>query len=392
MGSPNAEGLEFSLIRGGALYRLQERLGLIPPGGLGIARRALLFAAIAWLPVAIGALLAGRALPGQVGEPLLVHYGIHARALVAIPLFVIAQGSADRVLGMLLRYFLTSGVVDAAGAPAFREALRASERLRDSLRGTLVVLGVVGLAVLGAASGFERDELAWAASNEPRPPALSFAAGYYLAVSRPLFAGLLAAWVWRVFLLFDLLRRISRLELRLVATHPDHAAGVGFLERLPAVLMPVVFGLSVVIAARLGHSSVHHGEHLQQMQPIIGAWVVVAILLFLLPLLPFVLRLARLRRQALLDYGALVGRHGRLFEQRWLAADGSDEALLVAPEISAAADAQAVYASAAAVRPLPATLRDVIPYALVITLPFLPVIALEVPLKEVLMRLVSIIA
>ena len=47
MSSASDSGIAFSLIRGGLFHRLQERLGLIPPGGLGIARRAALFAAIA---------------------------------------------------------------------------------------------------------------------------------------------------------------------------------------------------------------------------------------------------------------------------------------------------------------------------------------------------------
>lgn len=392
MSSPNASGIAFSLIRGGLLYRLQQRLGLIPADGLGIARRAALYAAIAWLPIAISAIAAGRAIGGGISEPLLAHYGIHTRCLIAIPLFVVAQGTADRVVQQLLRYFVSSGIIDPAGEPAFRDALRACERWRDSAWGALAILGAAGLAVAGEFSGFERDELAWTTDAARTHASLGFAGNYYLFVTRPLFLGLGAAWIWRIGLLFGLMRRISRLELRLAAGHPDRAAGVGFLDRLPVVLVPVVFGLSAVLASRFAHGIVYHGEHVAALQPIMIAWAAFAIALFLLPVSPLVLRLARLRKQALLDYGALVGRQARLFEARWIEARGDDAALLAAPEISATADALGVYGSVTALRPLPVTLRDLVPYSAAILLPFLPVVALEIPVKDAILKILAALA
>ncbi len=87
-GSP----LEFSLVRDDLPFRLMRRVGLVPKDGLGILRRALFFSLFAWLPIAIWALLRHRALPGpDVEEPLLAHFGVHVRCLVAIPLLIFAR-------------------------------------------------------------------------------------------------------------------------------------------------------------------------------------------------------------------------------------------------------------------------------------------------------------
>src|SRR5262245_22549102 len=76
-----------SLVRGDPLLRLQRRIGLVPAHGLGVARRALALALLAWLPLAAWALLAGRW--SGAGEPLLQHFGVHVRCLIAIPLLVL---------------------------------------------------------------------------------------------------------------------------------------------------------------------------------------------------------------------------------------------------------------------------------------------------------------
>lgn len=66
---------DVSLVRNDLPFRLQRRIGLIPPDSLGAGRRALPWVAIAWLPLVVWAWWTGRALPSQApnAEPLLEH-------------------------------------------------------------------------------------------------------------------------------------------------------------------------------------------------------------------------------------------------------------------------------------------------------------------------------
>ena len=54
--------------------------------------------------------------------------------------------------------------------------------------------------------------------------------------------------LWRYIVWALLLWRIASLELRLVATHPDGKAGLGFLAEYPNAYSMFVFGISSSVA------------------------------------------------------------------------------------------------------------------------------------------------
>ncbi len=104
--------LAASLIRGDAAFRLQRRLGLIPREGLGVGRRAVFYALVTWLPIAVWAWWRGRVLGGALDDPLMHHFGVNVRCLIAIPLLVLAEGVAHAISMRLLPHFVDAGIGD----------------------------------------------------------------------------------------------------------------------------------------------------------------------------------------------------------------------------------------------------------------------------------------
>lgn len=387
--TPEAD-LELSLVRGDVLLGLQRRLGLVPADGLGVGRRALALALFAWLPLAAWALLSGHAPPSGAGEPLLEHFGIQVRCLVAIPLFVLAEGVAHGLTTRLIPHFVRSGLVSEADRPRFREILLGIARLRDRTLPWVVILGaVVAWRALGPA---ESHELIWAGEGAA-PASFAFGGWWFSWVARPIFVALLLGWLWRLILLCVLFLRIGRLELALVPTHPDRAAGLGFLETLPVAFSPVALGISAVLASRWAHDVLYHGVHVQTLRLQMIAVIVLALLLFLAPLLLWLGPLAAAKRRALLDYGALVGQHGRLVRGRWiLRLPPEDDALLDAPEIGPVADTVTLYEAVKKMRIAPIGRASLLAIALPAALPMLPVLAIEIPIRELLMKLLTSLA
>ena len=72
---------------------------------------------------------------------------------------------------------------------------------------------------------------------------------WYWLVCLSLFRFLMFRWLWRVALWWCFLWRVARLDLHLVATHPDGAGGLGYLEVAQTYFAPLVLAVSAVMSA-----------------------------------------------------------------------------------------------------------------------------------------------
>jgi hypothetical protein len=72
---------------------------------------------------------------------------------------------------------------------------------------------------------------------------------WYWYFCLPLFRFLLFRWLWRLGIWWDFLRRVAKLDLHLVPTHPDRAGGLGYLEVVHTNFFPLVFAFSAVLSA-----------------------------------------------------------------------------------------------------------------------------------------------
>ena len=96
---------DFSLVAGGPLYRLARRWGL-PDGSAGFVRLGQTLALLTWLPLLALAPL-GR---DDTAISFLHSLGTHARLLVAIPLFFVAEAAFDTRSRQLIRTIVASRV------------------------------------------------------------------------------------------------------------------------------------------------------------------------------------------------------------------------------------------------------------------------------------------
>jgi len=386
----NTETFGVSLVRGDVLYRLQRKIGLIPPDGPGIGRRALFWSLFAWLPIVLWAWYTGRALPPAAQEPLLAHFGIHVRFLVAVPLFIVAEGMAHGLTMQLLPYFVQSGVVTERALPRFCEVLAGIVKLRDTTVPWIAILAFVVAALTVTDIIREPHEAAWAIEGDGSARHLGFGALWFLYVGRPIYLMLLIGWVWRVILMFLLFRGIAGLDLVIVPTHPDRAGGFGFLERFPKAFAPVALAAGAVLAAGWAHDIVYHGASAQSMQLPMVAFVITSLLVFLSPLLVFAGPLLKAKKQALLEYGALIGRHGKLVRERWIEGrEVKEDAILNAPELGPVADTTSLYEAVKQMRIVPLGKASIAPILLAAAIPMIAVFAIQVPVKDILKMLMK---
>jgi len=365
------------------LMRLLRALRLAPRQGFRAPGRAVLLAALTWLPIAVWAAATGRLAELAWSGGAVRHIELHVRCLLALPLLVLSEPIADRIVGAIVANFPASGLILAADRPAFEGVLASTRRLRDSKLVWGVLTAIVMLSTLLAA---------------PRPldPASTTSNGFghtwSTFVVRPLFLVMLLAWIWRLVLTWILFARIARLDLQLVPSHPDRVGGLGFVQLQPAAFSLVVFTLSGVVCASVAQQIVEQHLPLASFQGPLVALVVLLVVFFLCPLTAFGARLRHTRMRGRFQYGTLAGRHVRGLHMRWVEGKTvEDDAILDAPEIGPAADVATLYELATRMRPLPLSLQPLMAVVLPAVLPLLPVATLEIPLKEILSKVMGML-
>src|SRR6185503_17406820 len=118
-------------------------------------------------------------------------------------------------------------------------------------------------------------------------------------VSVPLFQFILLRWYCRFFLWFWFLWRVSRLDLRLVATHPDRAAGLGFLGKSTNAFAPILFAQGALLAALIASQILYAGQNLMAFKVEIASFLAFFVAIVFSPLAVFTPGLAFAKRQGL---------------------------------------------------------------------------------------------
>lgn len=377
-----AQDIGFALLRDDPPYRWLRRLGLPARQGETVWRRAVGLALVTWLPIVVWAWLRNRVLPGSVPEPLVAHYGVTVTCLVAIPLLILSEAIAQRVIQRVVRQFVLSGQVVEAQEGRFRTILEQVGDFRDRSMPWVLILGLTAALTLSASHS--ADALNWATEQS----SLGFGGLWFLYVARPIYLALLLGWVWRWLLVTLFCMRVARLDLALVPTHPDRLAGLGFLEILPEAFSLCALAASSVVMASWTHGLRFHSQTLQGLQLPFAVFILGTAALMVAPLLAFTPSLLTARRQGLLEYGALVGRHGRLVCRRWIKDEELPPSeLLEAPELGPIADTAAIYDAVRASYISPFSPRVLVRVLVPLLLPALIALGTQLPLRELLLKI-----
>jgi hypothetical protein len=305
----------FSLTQGGPLYRLQVRFGRARGERARILHRALFAMVVAWLPLLVLSIVQGAAYGKQLQIPFLRDFAVNVRFLVALPIFILAESGIDGHWRLLVLHFLHSGLIKEPELSSFEAVIRRVTRLRDSMLPEAIIAAVAYSSFL---IGSHTEVLIGSASNwhtrdSGSSSGLSLAGWWFTIISAPFFRFLLLRWVWRMFLWTLFLRQVSKLNLGLVATHTDMAAGLGFLSMGQKRFGPIVFAGGAVVASQVGNAIAYDGAALEGMKFVLIGYGVLAVLLLVAPPLVTTPTLRNAKTRALLSYGALVTSHNQSF-------------------------------------------------------------------------------
>ena len=378
---------EFSLVRGGPFYRLQEIIRLIDADRWNLGRRILFAIAIGWLPLV---LITAVFDPPDLSS-LIRDYAVNVRMLFAVPVLLAGQLVMEKTFRALTRHIREAGLLAREDLVRMDEVIIARLiRLRDSILPELLILLAVYVHIALIFHARVAIGRPWEIVGSGTNLHASVAGWYYALVSAVIYEFLLMLSVWKWSLWSYFLFRLSRLNLQLVATHPDHHGGVGFLGLSPIAGAPIALTASAAIGSVWRLQILHHGAHLMDYKLQAIVLLVVILLIFMGPLVFFVPRLGRLRQMGILQYGTLAQLHSTYFHQKWiLHRVGREEEFLAAPEVSTLTDLAGSYDNIEHMQPFPLDRGAFVALALAVATPLLPVVLAEIPLSQVLKALLS---
>lgn len=391
--NPARDSPDFTLVHGGAWYRLLRWVNLTDdvPGG---ARRQVMFVALlAWLPLLLLSAFEGRVWRESVAVPFLLDVEAHIRFLVALPLLIVAEFAIHRRLPPILRQFLKRRLKGGDAATRFEAAVASASRLRSSvLAEALLVAFVYGVGVLVVWRHYWALEAAtWYATPSADGSRLTLAGVWYACVSVPIVQFLLLRWYWRLFIWVRFLWQVSRIELRLMPAHPDGTGGLGFLASTGYAFTMFAAAHGALAAGPIASRIFFTGASLPEFANAIGLVVLFVLCVVLGPLLVFAPQLAAAKHAGLVEHGALAERYVGEFEAKWFSRGAPpDEPLVGTADIQSLADLGTAYDVVRTMRIAPITLGAVEALVVATLVPILPLVLTMIPLGELMKKLLGI--
>jgi hypothetical protein len=352
--------------------RLLHQLHLTRPDG---TPRVWLVVLIAWAPLMLGAFV--RVATDHEFPTILLDLSVHTRLLLGIPLLIVAERILEQRCRVAISQLYSGSFADKADLDPIIDR---AERLRDSrlVEVLLVILVLAGgqallwglLGPTGLVAGLDE-------SGE-----LTFTRMWYVTVAWPIGQFLLLRWLWHWLIWSYVLVRLSRLPLRTIATHPDHAAGIGFLS-IPIVgFATFVLAIMTVVASAWETKILEQDAIVQTFVPAFIAFVVLAAVVAFAPLVLFGGQLYRARLREIAQYNDLALDYVREFQRKWIDAHRTSENLIGTPDLQSLNDLCGAYESLVKVRLVPFAPRETIPIIVAALIPMLPLVATAVPFDK----------
>jgi hypothetical protein len=391
-GTPQAP-IDFSLVLGGPVFQLCRRTHLSGDGLEWMFRRVVVSALFAWLPLLFLSMLVGHALRGSLKIPFLYDVEAHVRFLVAFPVLIVAELVVHNRISPLVRRFVQRRIVVTEDLPRFRAAVDSALRIRNSVavEGTLLVL-VYTLGLWIWRSQLALSDPTWYASPGAKGLDLTAAGYWYVFVSIPMFQFILLRWYMRLGIWFRLLWQISRLNLHLIAAHPDRAGGIGFLGGSSYAFGPILFAQGTLLSGLIASRVLYEGRALLSFKMEAAGFVGFFVLVILGPLVMFTRRLERTKGKGSSEYGLMASRYLDGFEEKWIKSRASEtSALLGSADIQSLADLGNAYSMVRQMRLVPFSTLDITRLAAATAAPLMPLLFTVYSAADVAKLLIKII-
>jgi hypothetical protein len=367
---------ELDLTPHGRIERYANKLGIDlykePP-----IKAAIIMAALTWLPLVILTLINGTAIGDSITVPFFKDFPPNVR-------FLIQSIISPRIrIGAV--QFVTRGIITDKHLHEYEQLIKKILRWRDSSYSEVVILLVAYImAYLTLRAGIPAEASTWYLTIDGGERTVTVAGYWYLFISTPIYQFFLYRWIYRYFLWCYFLRKVSKMPLNLISTHPDGMGGLGFLPFTQRVFGVFIFTLSLMFASTYAVRIVYEGMSFLDSKFIFIGMLLFLLILFLFPLGFFAGKLINAKRSGLLKYGSLATDYNRDFDKKWIEkVNPENEPMLGTGDIQSLADLGNSFRFIQEMKMLPIDKDTIVALLISGIIPMIPLLLYEVPVKDI---------
>jgi hypothetical protein len=307
------------------------------------------------------------------------------RFLIVLPILLVSRRSLNKSFNQMVSFFHETKIIDGDNKQAFEKILdwlkkRSNSKIIDAI-----------LLILVYSSFYFQENSQINDTNTYAPwhqvdHQITAAGWWYLAVSLPVLQMLLYRWLYTILLWMIFLRKISKIDLHLSALHPDGVGGLGFLQYTQLSFFPVALAFSALTAGVLNNMIMFSGISIQDYKVAIGSVLIFVFLLFIMPLMLFIPRLAKIKRKYFMLYSKEAWPFARKYEEELNSFYLTGEEK---PDASWHVDLIGSFEKTKDMKIMLVDKTILIAFVISVVVPFLPVIAQQIPLKEIILNLLG---
>jgi hypothetical protein len=384
------------LSTGGLFYSLLVRSHSQTHGQYNTRRRIIILSALSWLPLLLLSAFEGNLINHEIALSFINDLRPYVRYLIAIPILIVADTIVDPLIAGVIRSLETSGILPSEKKATYKKAFEILDRRNDSIIADIVIIGLTILATWGYLSNPESldvyvENSTWVSTIKAGQSHITYAGWWFLIVSSPLLQIILYRWLWRFLIWCEFMYRVSRIDLTLEATHPDMSGGLGALKNSQNAFVIIFLAFGTMLSVSLAQEILYTDDTIAMARPVALTYITICLVITTLPLLFFARQIIRAKLMGRIVYGAIGYRLSRAFDEKWANKENlkAGKNLMEGTDSSAVCDYADIYEVVKKMRIIPVGLREYIFQALILAAPFAPLVLLEMPLREVVERLLG---
>ncbi len=369
--SANYDG--FSLVDGGLIYSLTSIIRKHSKPGKERRNTAIFLALITWVPLCLLALYYGTLTDDDTTISFFEDFLVHVRFLIVVPFLIMIEKIVNNTFVEYIEN--TDKIIPDAEQQKYNRLVENLKKLSATFLPEIILLVIYYILIFTKPELISSEDSMRNYLTYPGTQTLNIAGWYNFLICIPIFLLLMFRWCWRWIIWVYSIIKISNFRLHIDPLHADKTAGLGYLNLVPLTFSFILTAPSAMLSAIIGIDIIYNNASFMSYSHLILFYVIFSPIILYSPLLIFMFKLTKARKEGILKFGDLLIKHNHDYVKKWIEKiPKNDEPILGAMDNSSLADINGSYTPIEEMNLIPIDLRMIVMSFIMNAIPYIPLV------------------